>query len=292
MACQVSARVARGWIVSRNTLIFHKHSAVCTRSWTGALGGVTDAFWGVVRLQRDSPLLFLSRRSGRRRGIGSSTILGRSLWCFGGWCLAERERQGSGLAFGWAAGGGEFAGCWLEAAAVLERLGRKCRIAWGDFCASVKRSAKPFTVAPYRPVGETGESMKGTLSASLISVRFNHRWSSSTTRPRPCNLIVDLRNEWRSSLTRGLTAPRQEPFSQTTTGRFLCGRPFQTQLLHSAGCGKDRRPCLGWMHWAAQTVRGRGRCMSPPAPRYLKPPMTGCRPTRRHCSPRTRPDRS
>ncbi len=32
---------------------------------------------------------------------------------------------------------------------------------------------------------------------------------------------------------RGLVAPRQEPFIQAATGRFLWGRPFQTQLLLS-----------------------------------------------------------
>ncbi len=43
-------------------------------------------------------------------------------------------------------------------AAELERLGRKCPIALDDFCAAVKRSAKPFTAGPNRPVGETGGS--------------------------------------------------------------------------------------------------------------------------------------
>ncbi len=70
-------------------------------------------------------------------------------------------------------------------------FGRKCHIALDDFCAAVKRSAKPFTAGPNRPVGETGESRKWTLSASLISVRFNHRWHLSTTR-----LAMDLLIAW------------------------------------------------------------------------------------------------
>ncbi len=45
--------------------------------------------------------------------------------------------------------------------AELECLGKKGRIAWDDFCAAVKRSAKPSTVGPNSPVGETGESRKG-----------------------------------------------------------------------------------------------------------------------------------
>ncbi len=52
---------------------------------------------------------------------------------------------------------------------------------------AVKRSAKPSTAGPKIPVRETGESRKGTLSASLISVRFSHKWCSSTTR-----LAIDL----------------------------------------------------------------------------------------------------
>ncbi len=76
-------------------------------------------------------------------------------------------------------------------AAELERLGRKCHIAWGDFCAAVKRSAKPSPPGPNRPVEENGESRKGILSAFLVSVGFNHRWCSSTTR-----LAMDLPIAW------------------------------------------------------------------------------------------------
>ncbi len=75
----------------------------------------------------------------------------------------------------------------ISAAAELEGLGRKCRIAWDDFCVAVKCLAKPSTAGPNRPVGETRESRKGTLSVSFISVRFNHRWCSSTTK-----LAMDL----------------------------------------------------------------------------------------------------
>ncbi len=102
------------------------------------------------------------------KALGPAQSWGRGPWCFGGWCLAKRERRG--LAFGWAAGRGAFAGCWvgtvlgwIEAAAELEHLGRKFSIAWNDFCAAVKRSATPSTAGQNRPVGQTGESRKGIL---------------------------------------------------------------------------------------------------------------------------------
>lgn len=60
----------------------------------------------------------------------------------------------------------------LEAVAELVRLGKKCRIAWNNFCTAVKRSVKLSTAGPKRPVGETGVSRKATLSASLISMRL------------------------------------------------------------------------------------------------------------------------
>ncbi len=117
--------------------------------------------------------------------------------CFGAWLLTNREQGGSGLAAVWTAGSAAFAGLVgtilgrLEAAAELECLGRKCHIAWDDFCSAVKRSAKPSTAGPNRLVGETGESRKGTLSASFISIRFNHRWRSSTIK-----LAMDLPIAW------------------------------------------------------------------------------------------------
>ncbi len=77
--------------------------------------------------------------------------------------------QGSGVA------GIGLADCWvgtglgqLEAAEELVRLGRKCCIAWGNFWASVKRSAKPSTAGPNRLPDETGASRKGTLSAFVF----------------------------------------------------------------------------------------------------------------------------
>ncbi len=135
-------------------------------------------------------------------GAGSNAILGRGPWRFGGgWRLAERERpRGCWVLAGWGAetAGAGFAGCWvgavlgrLWAAAGLERLGRKCRIACDAFCASVKRSANPSTAGPKRPLGEIGASRKETLSASLISVSVSHRWRSSTTR-----LAIDLPMAW------------------------------------------------------------------------------------------------
>ncbi len=60
------------------------------------------------------------------------------------------------------------------AIAELERLGKKCCIAWDDFCAAVNCSANPSTADPNSPITETKKSRKGTLSASLISVRFSH----------------------------------------------------------------------------------------------------------------------
>ncbi len=133
-------------------------------------------------------------------GARSSTILGRVPWRLGDWWrLAEREHsRGAGLGSGWAAGGAGLAS-WgvgtdlgrLEPAAELERFGRKCRIAWDDFCAAVKRSTNPSTAGPNRPVGETGESRKGILSASFISVSVNHKWRSNTTR-----LAMDLPIAW------------------------------------------------------------------------------------------------
>ncbi len=204
------------------------------------------------------------------------------------------------LSAGWTAGGVDFAGCsvgailvWLEAAAELERLGRKCRIASDDFCAAVKHSAKPSTAGPNRPVGETGELRKGTLSASFISVRFNHRWRScrwswSICRGRllpssqwlwaardawpltypgeaGCHILflslrwpkwgrrkkrhiggssrVHAKIWWshRGPLGRmvklvddGPAGAPARTFIHAATGRFLWGRPFQTQLIYSA----------------------------------------------------------
>ncbi len=95
-------------------------------------------------------------------GAGSSTILGRGPWRLGGVRrLAERDRsRGAGLGSGWVACGTVLAG-WgdsadlgrLEPAAELERFSRKCRIAWDDFYAAVKRSTNPSTAGPNRPVG-------------------------------------------------------------------------------------------------------------------------------------------
>ncbi len=83
---------------------------------------------------------------------------------------------GAGLAVCWV---GTDLG-WLEAEEELERLGRKCHIAWDDFWASVKRSVKPSTAGPNRLPDEIGASRKGILSASFISVIVSQRWHSNT----------------------------------------------------------------------------------------------------------------
>ncbi len=66
--------------------------------------------------------------------------------------------------------------------AELARLGKKCRIAWDDFCAAVNCAARTSTAGPNSPTGETSESRKGTSSASLILVRF-----SFSAAPAPLN---------------------------------------------------------------------------------------------------------
>ncbi len=139
-----------------------------------------------------SPLFFLSRWSGIRlrrwvhHYLGPVSMLLRWVAFSRAWAAV----LGLGVWLNSSAFGGCWVGAilgWLELAAELERLGRKCHIAWDDFCAAVKRSAKPSTAGPNRPVGETGESRKEILSAYFISVRFNLRWRSSTTR-----LAMDL----------------------------------------------------------------------------------------------------
>ncbi len=149
MACQASARVARGWIVlsggppSRGLRLMIRVRGKVLSFWIclcftflaitaiGCVGAMCGFLRGGPAAAGLSPLLFLFPRSGRRPRRWSNTILGRDPWRFGGWRLAECERWGSGLAVGWAAGGRSFAGCWvgailgrLEAAAELERLGR------------------------------------------------------------------------------------------------------------------------------------------------------------------------
>ncbi len=59
--------------------------------------------------------------------------------------------------------------------------------------------------------GETGETRKGTLSASFISVRFNHRWRSSTTK-----LAMDL--PW-ATLTFQPTAVGGQRWTATDSSR-------------------------------------------------------------------------
>ncbi len=74
-------------------------------------------------------------------------------------------------------------------------------------------------------------------------------------------------------------------FIQVATGRFLWGIQFQTQLLHSIRQDAEN---IGVHAWAAHNTRGWvcGTSL------HLKPPMTGCRPSRCHCFHRMKPDRS
>lgn len=58
----------------------------------------------------------------------------------------------------------------LEAAAELDHFSRKWRMTCDNFWATVKCSAKPPTAVPNSPVGETRESRKAVLCASLISI--------------------------------------------------------------------------------------------------------------------------
>ncbi len=137
-------------------------------------GFLREAVWWAVRPWRDSTLSSSCPADQEDAGgTGSNAILGRGPWCFGkGWRLAEREHPHvCWVLAGWGAetAGAGFTGCWvgavlgrLWAAAELERLGRKCRIAYDAFCASVKRSANPSTAGPKRPLGEIGASRKET----------------------------------------------------------------------------------------------------------------------------------
>ncbi len=68
--------------------------------------------------------------------------------------------------------------------------------------------------------------------------------------PRLGDLLVNHWEEWRSSLSRGLMAPRQEPFIQAAAGQFLWGRPFQTQLLHSVRQDAEKIGVHAWAWFA------------------------------------------
>ncbi len=243
MACQASARVARGWINSSGRLhggralvrdgrgkLLSFRECLCFIFSTVTADGCMGACTGPVAtntipsapgrergekrfLKRGllvggpavaglDSLLFLSCRSGGRRRRRVQRYLGSG-------ALTLRK----GVASGWAwtpsrllslgrlrGGNGRcrlrgllsrrslkatLSSCWAGA------LGRKCRITCDAFCASVKRSANPFTAGPKRPLGEIGASRKETLSASLISISVSHRWRSSTTRP-----AIDLPMAW------------------------------------------------------------------------------------------------
>lgn len=50
---------------------------------------------------------------------------------------------------------------------------------------------KPFTAKPKRSPGETGESRRAALLATLISMKFSKRWCSRTTR-----LLITQQMAW------------------------------------------------------------------------------------------------
>ncbi len=84
-------------------------------------------------------------------------------------------------------------------------------------------------------------------SASSTEMRSEEEvagWVGCT--PRFGDLVVDLWEEWWSSSTRGLKAPRQEPFIRAATGRFLWGRQFQTQLLYSVRQDAEKIGVHAW----------------------------------------------
>ncbi|ROL53120.1 hypothetical protein DPX16_14133 [Anabarilius grahami] len=62
----------------------------------------------------------------------------------------------------------------------MERLGRKCCMAWDDFCAAVKRSVNPSTAGPKRPAGEKVE--KGHFVDLLDLRQIEPEVRSSMTR--------------------------------------------------------------------------------------------------------------
>ncbi len=174
----------------------NKHNSLCTRKRTGwkevLKRGLLVGGPAVAGL--DS-LLFLSCRSGGRH-LGSGALTLRK-GVASGWAWTPSRLLSLGRLRG---GNGRcrlrgllsrrslkatLSSCWAGA------LDRKCRITCDAFCASVKRSANPFTAGPKRPLGEIGASRKETLSVSLISVSVSHRWRSSTTRP-----AIDLPMAW------------------------------------------------------------------------------------------------
>ncbi len=174
MACQASACVAKGLIVSsgrppsgglrlvirgrRKVLSFWK--CLCFIFLTITVIGCVGAMWKdpmftTVFFTNTLPSAPGTEWGARRHNRGFLR----------GGPAAARLSPFLFLLAGWTAGGAALTGClistilgWLG----LDRLGRKCCIAWDDFCAAEKRSVKPSTAGPNRPVGETGESRKWT----------------------------------------------------------------------------------------------------------------------------------
>ncbi len=128
----------------------------------------------------------------------------------------------------------------------------------------------------------------------LFLPRCRPRWGQKKTgqvgcTPRIGDLVVDLWEEWRSSMTRGLAAPLARTIHPGGYGMVPLGRPFQTQFLHSVS--QEKFGVHAWAGCVGQNARGRGHGTRPTAPPHLKPPMTGCRPSRHHSFHRMRPDR-
>ncbi len=154
--------------------------------------------------------------------------------------------QGACLGSGWVAGGTVLAG-WgvganlgrLEPAAELKRFGRKCRIAWDDFCAVVKLPAITSTAGTDRPVGEIGE-LPGR--------------------------IVKLADEGPGGAPAGTTDPgkcRWAPPAETTPGPtrplFLTGR---RKVRHEGG--RDNRSSSSPSNAASDTLSSRISSSLPP----------------------------
>ncbi len=153
---------------------------------------------GSLALAGLGPFLFLSLWSGRRLMCWVQHYLGPGSLALR-WVASGRAwAAGLGLG-GWLNSWGR-GFCWLlslrhlgatRSSCRAGALGQKVSHCLGDFCVAVNHLVKPSTAGTNRPVGETGESRKGILSASIIYIMFNHMWCLSTTR-----LAMDLLIDW------------------------------------------------------------------------------------------------
>ncbi len=92
------------------------------------------------------------------------------------WWLAEQLVARLSLAAESAPSWGDSSGCRAGA------LGQEVLNCLERLLCSCEAFSEALYCKTKQPVGETGESRKGTISTSFISVRFNHRWCSSTTK--------------------------------------------------------------------------------------------------------------